>query len=332
MFSKLTSLTIRRQLSTSKLVLRRSAAANMGLIFVPTKEAYVIELFGKYTKICDPGINFLIPFVHKVAYKQLLKEQAIDIQSQQAITLDNVVLNINGVLYIQVIDPYKASYGVEDPESAITQLAQTSMRATIGSMSLDNVFKEREALNFKIVEVLNNASEEPWGIKCLRYEIKDIEPPRAIQTAMEKEVEAERTKRATILDSEALRQSAINQADGEREAVIRKATAEAEAIKLVADAHAQRITVIGSALNTESGGEAASLAIAEKYIEAYSKLAQESTTLILPKDTDNVASSVATALQTFKTINNHRIGAKDVNAVLDSEITDFGKLAGISNK
>merc|ERR1712168_1758908 len=295
---------------------RRSARRNTGIIFVPTMEAYVVERFGKFNRILDAGINFAIPFIDKIAYANLLKEQAEIIGDQQAITSDNVVLEINGVLYIKVEDPHKASYVIADPQTAITKLAQTTMRAVIGSMTMDQVFREREALNAKIVESINNASFEPWGIKCLRYEISDVKPPSSIAKAMEKEVEAEKTneinkadglKRAKILQSEAEMLEQINLAEGAKTATLKKAEAEAKAIHILAEAEAARILKVGEALETKQGNNAASLTVAEKYIEAYGKLAQESTTLILPKDSDNVAGSVATALSTF-----NKIGMKNV--------------------
>jgi len=293
---------------------------NVGVCFVPTQESFVIERFGKYHKILDSGLNLIIPFIDQVAYIQLLKEQAIQIDSQSAITSDNVVLQINGVLYIKVIDPYKASYGVDDPEEAITQLAKTTMRANIGGMTLDTVFKERDALNARIVESLNSASEEPWGVKCLRYEIKDIDVPESIRRSMEKEVEAERTKRATILESEADRQAAINRAEGEREAIVRRAKAEAEAIEAIAEATAKRVQVIGNALSSESGKEAAALSVAERYVDAFGQVAKESTNLVLPMNAGDIASTVGTAMSVYNNINKGQVSAKDVENVLNDDL------------
>lgn len=325
-----------RALSTSATFQRnRAARSNTIVVFVPTRESYIIERFGKFNQILESGLNILIPFVDTIAYVQLLKEQAIPINSQSAITLDNVQIHINGVLYIKVVDPEKASYGVDDPENAITQLAQTSMRAEIGHLTLDQIFKERAQLNQKIVDILNKASEEPWGVQCLRYEIKDIDLPKNIKQAMELEVEAERSKRATILTSEATREAAINVAEGERQAVVRKAQAEADAIVAVAEATARKIEVIGDALR-HNGKDAASLAVAEKYVDAFSKVAKSSTTLILPKDAGNIAGTVSTALQTFKAINNSGFNpddgpsgpsdgptAKDIEDVISNDLDKF---------
>ncbi|KAG8229413.1 hypothetical protein J437_LFUL000934 [Ladona fulva] len=194
---------------------KASTPINTAIMFVPQQEAWIVERMGKFHRILEPGLNILVPLLDKVKYVQSLKEIAIDVPQQSAISLDNVTLNIDGVLYLRVIDPYKASYGVEDPEFAITQLAQTTMRSELGKISLDTVFKERESLNVSIVESLNKASEA-WGITCLRYEIRDIKLPLRVQEAMQMQVEAERKKRAAILESEGVRAADINVAEGKR--------------------------------------------------------------------------------------------------------------------
>ncbi|KAJ1623737.1 hypothetical protein T492DRAFT_288465 [Pavlovales sp. CCMP2436] len=185
--------------------------ANLGVHVVPQQSAYVVERFGRFSKVMNAGIHFLVPLVDRVAYVHVLKEETISVPSQTAITKDNVSITIDGILYVRVIDPVKASYGIEDPHFAVTQLAQTTMRSELGKISLDRTFQERDQLNALIVASINAASE-PWGIQCMRYEIRDIVPPKAVRAAMELEAEAERRKRASILDSEGDRQAAVNAA------------------------------------------------------------------------------------------------------------------------
>ncbi|EJW83794.1 hypothetical protein WUBG_05297 [Wuchereria bancrofti] len=208
--------------NTATQIQRRGAVrgkANFFVNFVPQQEAWVVERMGKFHSILDPGFNILLPFLDRIKYVQVLKELAIEVPQQGAVTSDNVQLQIDGVLYLRVIDPYKASYGVEDPEYAITQLAQTTMRSEVGKINLDTVFKEREQLNINIVESINKAAE-PWGLQCMRYEIRDMTMPIKIQEAMQMQVEAERRKRAAILESEGKREAAINIAEGEKRARI----------------------------------------------------------------------------------------------------------------
>ncbi|CAG2111501.1 unnamed protein product, partial [Medioppia subpectinata] len=193
--------------------LRHTARINTIVVFVPQQESWIIERMGRFNKMLEPGLNILLPIVDSVSYVQSLKEIAIDIPQQSAVSADNVTLNIDGVLYLRVVDPYKASYGVEDPEFAITQLAQTTMRSEIGKITLDSVFKERESLNIAIVESINTASQS-WGLKCMRYEIRDISLPTRVQDAMQMQVEAERKKRAAVLESEGRREAEINIAEG----------------------------------------------------------------------------------------------------------------------
>jgi regulator of protease activity HflC (stomatin/prohibitin superfamily) len=283
-----------------------------GIQIVPQQEAWIIESLGKYDRVLQPGLSFLIPFIQRVAYKHTLKEQAIDVHRQTAITKDNVTLNIDGVLYLRITDAVHASYGVSDPYYAVIQLAQTTMRSEIGKMTLDKTFEEREVLNINIVTAINQASNA-WGLQCMRYEIKDIEPPQTVLQAMELQVAADRQKRAEILSSEGKRQSQINVAEGAKCQVvlsseaamtdqINRAKGEAEAILAVADATAKGISKIGAALMTNGGTEAASLRIAQDYIKAFEQLAKESTTLLLPAAVNDPASMVSQALSVFETI------------------------------
>merc|ERR1719369_1140321 len=219
---------------------------NTAVLFVPQQEAWVVERMGKYHRVLDPGLNILIPLLDKIKYVQSLKEIAIDIPQQAAITLDNVTLNIDGVLYLRVKDPYKASYGVEDPEFAITQLAQTTMRSEIGKINLDTLFRERESLNTHIVQQINAASES-WGIQCMRYEIRDIRLPARVQEAMQMQVEAERKKRAAVLESEGIMAAEINIAEGKKKSRILQSEAEKQELINEAQGKAQAVIVAGEA-------------------------------------------------------------------------------------
>lgn len=291
---------------------KMSTPLNTVLLFVPQQEAWIVERMGKFSRILEPGLNVLLPIVDRVKYVQSLKEIAIDVPKQSAITSDNVTLSIDGVLYLRIIDAYRASYGVEDPEFAITQLAQTTMRSELGKMSLDKVFHERESLNVSIVESINKASEA-WGITCLRYEIRDIKLPSRVHEAMQMQVEAERKKRAAILESEGVREADINVAEGKRQSrilaseaermeQINKANGEAAAMLAVADARAKGLTVVAQALDTGNGKSAASLTIAEQYVSAFKKLAKTNNTLILNKNADDVSSVVAQAMTIYKSV------------------------------
>lgn len=281
-------------------------------MFVPQQEAWIVERMGRFYKIMEPGFNILFPIIDKIKYVQSLKEIAIDVPKQSAITSDNVTLSIDGVLYLRIIDPYRASYGVEDPEFAITQLAQTTMRSELGKMSLDKVFRERESLNVSIVDSINKASEA-WGIACLRYEIRDIRLPTRVHEAMQMQVEAERRKRAAILESEGVREANINIAEGqrkskilsseaERQENINKANGEAAAMLAIADARARGLHVLAKSLITQDGKDAASLVLAEQYIAAFKKLAKTTNTMILPSNTANISSFVAQALGVYKSL------------------------------
>ncbi len=283
-----------------------------GVKIVPQQQAWIVERLGKYNGTLEAGLNFINPFFSKVAYKHSLKEQMADVRSQTAITKDNVPLTIDGVVYLKITDPKQASYGVEDPYIQLTQLAQTTMRSEIGKLIMDKTFEEREALNANIVNSINQAAEN-WGIQCMRYEIRDINPPKTILQAMEQQVTAERHKRAAILESEGQRQSAINVAEGERQEVvleseaakidqINRAEGEAAAILAVADATAQGIEKVAGSIKKSGGEEAVALKIAEKYVEAFSKLAKESNTILLPANTGDAGSMVAQALTVFESI------------------------------
>lgn len=273
--------------------------------FVPQNRAYVIERFGKFQSTKEAGLNFIMPFIDRVSADRSLKEQAVDVPEQSAITKDNISLMVDGVLYFRVLDPYKATYGVEDYVFAVTQLAQTTMRSELGKMELDKTFEERDILNINIVSAINTASG-PWGIQVMRYEIKDIIPPSSVMEAMEAQMKAERVKRAQILESEGDRQAAINRAEGEKASVVLAAEAdkdeqilraqgEASAIIAVADAQAQALNKVGEAANTQAGQKAIQLDLATKAIEAKQAIAKESSVVLLPDSGTEAASVVAQA-------------------------------------
>ena len=292
-----------------------------GIKIVPQQQIWIVERFGKYSTSLSAGLNILIPFFDKVAYRHSLKERAVDIPSQAAITKDNVTLSIDGVLYIKITDAKQASYGITDPQYAISQLAQTTMRSEIGKITLDRTFEERDSLNANIVRQINEASNI-WGIQCLRYEIKDITPPHNVREAMELQVAAERQKRAEILNSEGKRQSQINMAEGQKQEVVLKSEAalidqvnrakgEAEAILRVAVATAEGIEKVAIAIQKTGGDDAVSLRLGEQYIEAFKHLAYKSNTILLPTDSGDAGSMVAKALGVFDTI---RQGQKESKA------------------
>ena len=283
-----------------------------GIRLVPQQEAWVIERLGKFKETLNAGLNFVIPYVDNVSYKHSLKENAIDIPSQSAITKDNVTLVIDGILYLKITDPKQASYGVTDARYAVSQLAQTTMRSELGKITLDKTFLERDMLNVNIVQSINEASAV-WGIQCLRYEIKDITPPDNVRQAMELQVTAERKKRAEVLESEGKRQSQINLAEGQKQEVvlsseaamtdqINRAKGEAEAILAVARATAEGIELVAASVQKTGGEKAVALRLAEQYIQAFSKLAQETNTILLPAQTGDAAAMVAQALSVFNNI------------------------------
>jgi regulator of protease activity HflC (stomatin/prohibitin superfamily) len=283
--------------------------------FVPQNRAFVIERFGKFNKTIEAGLNFIVPFIDRVAHDRSLKEQAVDVPSQGAITKDNISLTVDGVLYFRVLDPYKASYGVEDYTFAVTQLAQTTMRSEIGKIELDKTFEERDQLNVNIVNSINQAAE-PWGVQVLRYEIKDIVPPQTVMSAMEAQMRAEREKRARILESEGQRQAEINQAEGEKQArvlaaegekeqQILTAEGEATAILRVAEAQAEALAMVGAVAITGEGLAAVQLDLATKAIAAKEAIAKESSVVLLPDSATEAASIVAQAMavvDTFKSV------------------------------
>ena len=284
------------------------------LRFVPQNMAYVVERFGRYNKTMEAGLNFLVPFIDRVAYHRSLKEQAADVPSQSAITKDNISLVVDGVLYLKVLDPYKASYGVDNYVYAVTQLAQTTMRSEIGKMELDRTFEERETLNTNIVSAINEAAE-PWGVQVLRYEIKDIEPPRSVLEAMERQMKAEREKRAVVLESEGERQSAINVAEGQKQAQVLAAEAdkaeqilraegEAQAILAVAEAKAEALSLVGKVAATAEGQKAIQLELADRAIQAKQAIAKESSVVLLPDSSTEAANIVAEAMTIINTLNN----------------------------
>jgi len=295
-----------------------------GIKLVPQQKAWVVQRLGRFNQTLTAGLHFIIPFVDKVAYRHSLKEDVIDIPSQSAITKDNVTLIIDGILYLKITDPKQASYGVRDPRYAVTQLAQTTMRSELGKITLDKTFEERESLNTNIVQAINEASTV-WGIQCLRYEIKDITPPDNVRQAMELQVAAERQKRAEILDSEGKRQSQINIAEGGKRDVvlqseaamtdqINRAKGEAAAILAVAKATAEGIELVASSIQKSGGEKAVALRLAEQYIEAFSKLAKETNTILLPEKTGDIGSMVAQALAVFNKIKNQTSLEKNKNS------------------
>jgi regulator of protease activity HflC (stomatin/prohibitin superfamily) len=279
-------------------------------VVVDQQYEYVIERLGKYRTTLEAGFHILIPFFDKVAYKRSLKEESIDIPAQTCITADNVSMEIDGCLYLQVVNSRLSAYGIDNYHFAVAQLAQTSLRSAIGKISLDNTFEAREILNRQVVEALDEASQN-WGVKVLRYEIKDIQPPRSVLEAMEKQMKAEREKRAEIAKSEGERQAMINRAEGERaEAIARsegekmrrinEAEGQAQEILKVAEATAEGIRRVAESLSTPGGQDAANLEVAKKYIDQFGKLAKENTTMILPANLADVSSMVATALTTLE--------------------------------
>jgi regulator of protease activity HflC (stomatin/prohibitin superfamily) len=291
-----------------------------GTRIVPHQEVWVVQRLGRFKRRLQPGLNWIIPTIDQVVYRHSLKEEAIDVPEQTAITQDNVSVILDGVVYIKIFDPVAASYGVKNPLHALTQLVQTTMRSEIGKIALDKTFEEREALNGKMVEAINEASLT-WGIQCIRYEIKDIKMPEDIRKAMELQMTAERQKRARILESEGLRQAAINESEGERQAQINhaeglqtkivleseaaqidrvnRAKGEAEAIQIIAQATARGIEQISKALSEEGGEKAASLQVAEKYIDAFRHLAKEGNTIILPSNLQHPGAIVGEAMAIY---------------------------------
>jgi len=274
-------------------------------VIVPQQSAYVIERLGRYSRTLQAGFHILLPFLDTIAYKHTLKEQAIDISEQLCITRDNVQVGVDGVLYLQVLEPRQASYGITNYQFAIAQLAQTTLRSEVGKIDLDRTFEERSSINRLIVNELDQASA-PWGVKVLRYEIRNINPPTDVLNAMEKQMRAEREKRAVILSSEGERDAKINEAEGEKQRVIKESEAtrtqqineaqgEAEAILAVATATAEGITRIGQSVSGDGGMDAMRLRVAEQYIAQFGQIAKEGNTLVVPANLSDLSSMLALA-------------------------------------
>jgi regulator of protease activity HflC (stomatin/prohibitin superfamily) len=279
-------------------------------IVVPQQSAYVVESLGKYSRTIRAGFHILFPFIEKAAYKHSLKELALDIPEQICITKDNVQVGVDGVLYLQVLDPERASYGITDYGFAISQLAQTTLRSEIGKIDLDRTFEERSLINSNIVAELDKASE-PWGVKVLRYEIKNINPPGDVLGAMEKQMRAEREKRAVILTSQGERDAKINEAEGEKQQVIKQSEAvqqqqineaegEAAAILAIATATAEGLSRVAKSLNEEGGQSAMQLRVAENYLEQFGNIAKEGNTLVVPANLADISSMISLATNIVK--------------------------------
>jgi regulator of protease activity HflC (stomatin/prohibitin superfamily) len=277
---------------------------------VPQRSAFIVERLGKYAKTLDAGFHILVPFLDRVAYKHSLKEVAVDVPPQTCITKDNIAVEVDGVLYLQVIDPVKASYGIESYMFASTQLAQTTMRSEMGKLELDRTFEEREHINAHIIAAVDKASD-PWGVKITRYEIKNIHPPQSVKDALEKQMRAEREKRAAIAESEGERQSKINVADGSKQEAIamsegekmrriNEAEGRAKEIELVALATAEGIRRIAEAIQSPGGKDAVNLRVAEQYIKEFGNLAKENNTVIIPSNLGDIAGMVATVSSLLK--------------------------------
>jgi len=281
-------------------------------VIVPQRSEYVVERLGKYRTTLEAGFHILLPFLDRVAYKRTLKEEPIDIPAQTCITADNVTLEVDGILYLQVVNAMQSAYGIEDYQFAAAQLAQTSLRSAIGKITLDSTFEARETLNGQVVEALDEAASN-WGVKVLRYEIKDIQPPKTVLDAMEKQMKAEREKRAEIARSEGEKQAIMNRAEGDRaEAIylsegekmkrINEAEGRAQEILRVAEATAEGIRKVAEALSLPGGKEAANLEVAKKYLDEFGKLAKTNNTMIIPGNLSDMSSMVATAMATFEQV------------------------------
>ena len=279
-------------------------------VVVPQQNAYVIERLGKFSRPLNAGFHILIPFIERIAYRHTLKEQAIDIDEQICITNDNVQVGVDGVLYMQVLDPARASYGIGNYMFAISQLAQTTLRSEIGKIALDRTFEERGTINANVVEELDKASD-PWGVKVLRYEIKNINPPQDVLSAMEKQMRAEREKRAVILTSEGVRDAKINEAEGDKQRVIKaseatktqqvnEADGEAQAILAVATATAEGLRKVAISMTAEGGAEAMQLRIAEQYVTEFGNLAKAGNTFVVPANLADLTTMIALATDIAK--------------------------------
>jgi regulator of protease activity HflC (stomatin/prohibitin superfamily) len=284
---------------------------------VPQRTAIIVERLGKYRATFTAGFQLLIPFIDKVRYRHTLKEQAIDVAPQICITRDNIAVEVDGILYLQVLDPQKASYGIDNYRFASIQIAQTTMRSVIGKLELDRTFEERETINVSIVEAVDKASE-PWGVKVSRYEVKNISPPQSIKDAMEKQMRAEREKRAVIAESEGTKQAKINNAEGDKQELIKKSEGEmqkrineaagrASEIEQLAKATANGLRAIALAISEENGLNAVNLRVAEQYLVGFGNLAKQSNTIILPSNLTDVAGIVATATSMFSEIKDKKV-------------------------
>ncbi len=280
------------------------------ITIVPQKSAFILQRLGKYRTTLEAGFHILLPFVDSIAYKHSLKERAVDVPSQMCITKDNISVEVDGILYLQVVDPKKASYGISNFEFASTQLAQTTMRSVIGKLELDRTFEERDSMNGAIVSAVDKASD-PWGVKVTRYEVRNIVPPQSIKDAMEKHMRAVREKRALIAESEGDRQAKINRSEGDRQELIQRSQGEkqkrineaegrAKEIEAIALATAKGIREIASAINQEGGLNAVNLRVAEQYLGEFGKLAKENNTMIIPSNLSDIAGMVATAMSVVK--------------------------------
>ena len=276
---------------------------------VPQRTAIIVERLGKYRGTFTAGFQLIVPFFDKVRYRHTLKEQAIDVAPQICITRDNIAVEVDGILYLQVLDPQKASYGIDNYRFASIQIAQTTMRSVIGKLELDRTFEERETINVTIVEAVDKASE-PWGVKVTRYEVKNISPPQSIKDAMEKQMRAEREKRAIIAESEGAKQAKINVAEGDKQALIKNSEGEmqkrineaagrASEIEQLAKATSNGLRAISSAISEENGINAVNLRIAEQYLLAFANIAKTTNTLILPSNLSDIAGVIATATSVF---------------------------------
>jgi regulator of protease activity HflC (stomatin/prohibitin superfamily) len=279
-------------------------------VVVPQQSAYVVERLGKYAATLDAGFHILLPFIDRIRYKHSLKEAAIDIPEQVCITRDNVQVSVDGILYLKVLNPQRASYGISDFHFALIQLGQTTLRSEIGKIELDRTFEERTNINIQVVNELDKASEA-WGVKVLRYEIKNITPPKGVLDAMEKQMRAEREKRAVILTSEGERDAAINQAEGEKQQVIKASEAKkqqqineaegaASAILAIAQATAEGLRKVAETIQVPGGQEAVQLRVAEQYITKFGELAKTTNTLILPATVSDVGSMIALAMSAIR--------------------------------
>ena len=284
---------------------------------VPQRSAYIVERLGKYRGTLEAGLHILIPFIDKLAYIHTLKEQAVDVPPQSCITKDNICVEVDGILYMQVIDPQRASYGIRNYAYASIQLAQTTMRSVMGKLELDKTFEERDVINKSIVEAVDKASD-PWGVKVSRYEVKNITPPQSIKEAMEKQMRAEREKRATIAESEGQRQAAINRAQGEKQAAIESSEGErqkkinladgqAYEIQKVAEATATGLEAVSAAINGEGGINAVNMKLGQQYLTEFGKMAKANNSMIIPTNLADIAGVIKAATSVVKETNKENV-------------------------